>query len=289
MDKNFFNFYFSPLYFWNESYDWIVKSTMTSTLNVVLSDKIAIHWHPIGYCCNQITICSCGTICCKFHSSNLFLQNESESISFGYKNLDFMMTSTIIKNLNRICIFKMNLNTQYEIINIWIYVFFFFDYENKILFYHHIKSGVKSHRLSNLILLNPLKPVSTVVEYGKSRMIHVISQVRKLMLKEIEFGTENNLFWRKTELDLTHRFQNTNEWFQEKRLWLPKYFKQFLCRCPCEPKLGQIFRKILIIGLWNPKALASNFLLEPTIPKFYLRAVQPDPLKLTRFKWDWST
>ena len=105
-----------------------------------------------------------------------------------------MMTSTIIKNLNRICIFKMNLNTQYEIINIWIYVFFFFDYENKILFYHHIKSGVKSHRLSNLILLNPLKPVSTVVEYGKSRMIHVISQVRKLMLKEIEFGTENNLF-----------------------------------------------------------------------------------------------
>ena len=96
--------------------------------------------------------------------------------------------------LNGICIFKMNLNTQYEIINIWIYVFFFFDYENKILFYHHIKSGVKSHRLSNLILLNPLKPVSTVVEYGKSRMIHVISQVRKLMLKEIEFGTENNLF-----------------------------------------------------------------------------------------------
>ena len=65
----------------------------------------------------------------------------------------------------------------------------------------------------------------TVVEYGKSRMIHVISQVRKLMLKEIEFGTENNLFWKKTELDLTHRFQNTNEWFQEKRLWLPKYFK----------------------------------------------------------------
>ena len=82
-----------------------------------------------------------------------------------------------------------------------------------------------------------------VVKYGKSRMIHVISQVRKLMLKEIEFGTENNLFWRKTELDLTHRFQNTNEWFQEKRLWLPKYFKQFLWLGPCEPKLGQIFAK----------------------------------------------
>ena len=96
--------------------------------------------------CNQISICSCRTMCCKFYLWHLFLQNESESISFGYKNLDFMMTSTIIKNSNRICIFKMNLNTQYKIINIWIYVFFFFDCENKILFNHHIKSGVKSYR-----------------------------------------------------------------------------------------------------------------------------------------------